>query len=197
MYVLGGKKVRKSVPVVFCLIVKFFNARYHIWLQWKTSGGKPSGTVGPQELCKCVCDFWSKWQFPASSQRDNKCSLICHCTSQVCPVPTRALLCSPVTCSAFGAELLLHTRGAPALPAEEVTRTGHCPGAASQAAGKLPPPTPSLVWEGSGHGEVLGTVQSYPRGLWEMGKEQGNFLLCCIQCWHCQHCHPTPRNAGF
>lgn len=80
----------------------------------------------------------------------------------------------------LGAAFPLHTRGAPALPAEEVTRAGDCTGAASQAAGKLPPPTPSLVWEGSGHGEelLLGTLQRYPRGLWEKGKEQGNFLLC-------------------
>lgn len=62
---------------------------------------------------------------------------------------------------AFGAQLLLHTRGASALPAEEVTWAGDCTGAASQAAGKLQQgscsreaasPTATLVWEGTGHG---------------------------------------------
>lgn len=79
----------------------------------------------------------------------------------------------------FGAELPLHTRGASALPADEVTGAGDCPGASSQAAGKLAP-TPSPVWDGSGHGEeqLQGTLQRYPGGLWEMGKEQVNVLLC-------------------
>lgn len=61
---------------------------------------------------------------------------------------------------AFGAELPLHTRGAPALPAEEVTRAGDCTGAASQAAGKLP-----LL-----SGRAMGTVRSR---CWNRGTHEG------------------------
>lgn len=61
------------------------------------------------------------------------------------------------------------------MSAEEVTQAGDCTGSKEAAS-----PTPSLIWEGSGHGEehMLGTAQRYPGGLWEIGKEQVNFLLC-------------------
>lgn len=59
---------------------------------------------------------------------------------------------------AFGAQLPLHTRGASALPAEEVTRAGDCTGAASQAAVE-PLPHPAL----SGRAVAIGRSRCWQR----------------------------------
>lgn len=69
---------------------------------------------------------------------------------------------------ALGAEFPLHTRGAPAVPAEEVTRAGDCTGAASQTAGKLPPPHPASS------GKAVGMARS--------------------SCW--EHCRGTHEGFG-
>lgn len=109
---------------------------------------------------------------------------MCHCTLHL------LLLCCPYKCAClqpshlpgYPLDLVLSCLCTPGLhlPAEELTGAAACTGAA---------PTPSPVWDSSGHGQeqLLGTVQRHPWGLWDMGKEQVNCLLCWSQCWHCQH----------
>lgn len=147
------------------------------------SRGKAQMVQQGHRACVNVCVML---QFPeangsvtASSQRDNKCPLICRCTLHVWS-------CSP--------QLSLSVAQSPARmsPAHQGCICTACWGGHSGR--EAASPTPSLVWECSGHGEerVLGMqVQRYHEG-----KEQVNFVLWWNQCWHCWHCHPGPRNVG-
>lgn len=76
---------------------------------------------------------------------------------------------------AFGAQLSLHTRGASALPAEEVTRAGDCTGAASQAAGELPLPHPALPGRavGMGRSRCWEWCRGTHAGFGRWGKSEG------------------------